>query len=108
MDEREWLDEDDVGSMLAFIGRRASRRKLRLFLCHCCRRMYDYSRPRNFIFRLFYSYMIPSKEYLAAVDVAERYADGLASDDQLEDARQAAQLAADKSSKHYLQARWHY
>jgi hypothetical protein len=107
MDEREWLEEDDVVSMLAFLGRRASRRKLRLFVCDCCRRMYHYSLPRNIIFRLLCSNMIPPKEYLAAVDVAERYADGLASAEQLEVARQAAERAADKSTKPN-EARWHY
>jgi hypothetical protein len=52
----------DPEPMLAFLRGRASDRKLRLFACACCQR---------------YSYLLVS-ETLAALEVADRFADGLA------------------------------
>src|SRR5262245_19704469 len=62
MDEAEWLKSDDPFRMLDFLGARMSDRKLRLFSVACCRR----------IERL-------DEYHRGAVEVAERYADGLAS-----------------------------
>jgi hypothetical protein len=38
--EEEWLVSDDPGRLLGFLGRKRSVRKLRLFGCACCRRMW--------------------------------------------------------------------
>ena len=41
MDEQEWLQRTDPKSMLVFAGGKASERKLRLFGCGCCRRIWQ-------------------------------------------------------------------
>lgn len=71
----EWLAATSPTPMLAFIREKASDRKLRLFAVACCRRLWqlldeDVSRP--------------------AVDVIERFADGLATPNDLESAQRAA------------------
>jgi hypothetical protein len=86
MTEAEWLalteppglDRDfealrtDLCRALEF--RQDDRRKLRLFACACCRRVWDgLTDPRQ----------------RQAVEVAERYADGLASHQEMEQARRA-------------------
>ena len=68
MTEAEWLGCADPTPMLKFLKGRVSDRKLRLFACACCRRLWHWlvhPFSRN------------------AVEVAERFADGLASDDEL-------------------------
>jgi hypothetical protein len=59
--------------MLAFLWEKASDRKLRLFAVACCRRVEKYLWGRNQSHR--------------AILTAERYADGLATDEELETAR---------------------
>jgi hypothetical protein len=68
MTEAEWLNSTDPGSMLEFLRDKTSDRKLRLYLCAGCR----------CISHLFYH--AASAE---AVEVAERFADGLASEKDL-------------------------
>ena len=60
MTEHEWHAATEPEPMLAFLRGRASARKLRLFACACCRRHAHLLVP----------------ETLAALEVAERFADG--------------------------------
>src|SRR5215469_16481639 len=67
MTEAEWLACTDPEKMLTFLRERENgrytRRKVRLFMCACCRRIWGLIPPG------------PSRE---ALEVAERLADGLA------------------------------
>jgi hypothetical protein len=63
MTEAEWRACLDPEKMLAFLGDRASARKLRLFAVACCRRIW----PR-----------LPGPDWRRAVEVCERFADGQA------------------------------
>jgi hypothetical protein len=80
MTEAEWQGGTDPYPLLEYAGGKLSGRKLRLFACAGVRRHWDQlrhdARPR------------------AAVEVAERFADGLASAAELAAAREAAALAA--------------
>jgi hypothetical protein len=82
--EAEWLACADPVPMLAFLRRKASPRKLRLFAVACARRLGEHNHP------------------LArhAVDVAERFADGEASAEELRAARLACKHA-DESAAWY-------
>jgi hypothetical protein len=73
MTEHEWLSADEPKPMLEFIHLRVSERKLRLFACACCRAM---------------RYMSPPD--LKGVEVAERFADGEATEADLEAAEKDA------------------
>jgi hypothetical protein len=64
VNEADWQDSTDPQAMLDRLRGRASERKLRLFVGACCRRIGDALPP----------------EGRAAVAVAERLADGLASE----------------------------
>jgi hypothetical protein len=74
--EAEWLAAINPQPMLEFIRGRASERKLRLFACACCRRIFD-----RFPHRL--------KQSRRVVEVAEQYADGLTDEVMLVLARDA-------------------
>jgi hypothetical protein len=66
--------------MLAFLGGQASERKLRLFACACCRRLWG-----EFL----------ADECRQAVEVAERFADGRATEEQLRQAHRLTGRAKD-------------
>jgi hypothetical protein len=69
VDEATWLVCTNPMPMVAFLNASASNRKLRLFCCACCRRIWE---------------MIDHPELRSTVEVGERYADGLVSDDNLD------------------------
>jgi hypothetical protein len=76
MTEAEWLKCGDPTAMLTLLGQRFSDRKLRLFSCACCRRVWRFARD----------------ERLAGVlDAIERYADGEAKERDRMDARKIAE-----------------
>src|SRR5258708_7473595 len=75
MTEAEWLNCD--GPMLDFLQGRASNRKLRLFACACCRRVWN----------CLWSGSIGR----AAILTAERFADGLATVEELDTFRLAVE-----------------
>ncbi len=65
MTEQEWFACTDPAPMLTFLGSKASDRKVRLYLVACCRRIWG---------------LFPNADCREAVLVAERFADGEASD----------------------------
>jgi hypothetical protein len=68
MTEPEWQCCTDPQRMLTFLRGKASGRKLRLFACACCRRVWG---------------LLSAEESRQAVLEAERFADGLAGDGEL-------------------------
>lgn len=75
MTRAEWLACTDPGKMLAYLCGRASDRKLRLFACACCRRVW---------------HLLRAEESRQAIETAERFADGSASPEELARAKAAA------------------
>jgi hypothetical protein len=75
MDEKEWLECTDPQKMLEFLKGTMSARKLRLFACACCRRIWPWFRDRR---------------CQHAVETAEKYADGLVPFAEISIARDAA------------------
>lgn len=77
MNETEWLAIPDVRPLLAFLGDRASDRKLRLFGVICCQVLTEVLDDRG----------------RTALTMAESFAEGLCGPEELEAARQTANLA---------------
>src|SRR5580692_518116 len=67
MNEEDWLICDNPAPMLEFLKGKASERKLRLFACACCRRIWP----------------LLADDGRRAVALAERYADGLVAKENL-------------------------
>jgi hypothetical protein len=86
MNETEWLNASDPEAMLAFLGGDVSQRKLRLFACACCRRIWD---------------LLADERSRNAVDVAQRFADGQLSGRQLRAGERAALSASKKAADAY-------
>ena len=75
---REWLECTDPVPMLQCLRGRASERKLLLFACACCRRVWD---------------LLSDRRSRQAVELAERFADGDVPPEALEAAVRAARQA---------------
>ena len=76
MTEAKWLSGTRPAAMLQFLQGKVSDRKLRLFICACTRRSQYHFRDRA-----------EKAEEQAVVALAERFADGRASEKELADAR---------------------
>jgi hypothetical protein len=77
MTETEWVACDDPKAMLAFLHTwsQASKQNLRLFSCAACRRVWP---------------LLTDERARRAIEVAERYADGAATDEEREAAQREA------------------
>jgi hypothetical protein len=75
MTEAEWLAATDPILMLNSLSGTVSERKLRLFACSCCRRVWE---------------ALPGEGSREAVEIAERYADGREDDESLSRAQAIA------------------
>jgi hypothetical protein len=80
MTEAEWLSAIDPTPMLEYLQRKASDRKLRLFACACTRAVWE---------------LLADERARRAVQMAERYADGLATEGELSAASAEAWDAVD-------------
>jgi hypothetical protein len=84
MTEAEWLACNDPRVMLEFLRGKVSDRKLRLFAVACCRRVWK---------------LVADRRSRLAVEVAERFADGLAPLGELEAAHAGSLLALQESKR---------
>jgi hypothetical protein len=76
MTEAEWRSCTDPAEMLAILENRTSDRKLRLFACACCRNVW---------------HLVDNPHCREAVLVAEQFADGQATEEELQAAERLAQ-----------------
>jgi hypothetical protein len=78
MTQVEWLNCNEPQRMVNYLLSRVSNRKLRLFGCECCKRLLP---------------LIEITASLSAIEVAERFAEGTASQIELETAEAEARTA---------------
>jgi hypothetical protein len=78
MIEHDWLNATDPQTMLEFLGKRPSKRRLRLFAVACCESVLHW---------------LDDEPASTAVTVAQRFADGLATSEELAAAYAAAEAA---------------
>jgi hypothetical protein len=92
MTEQEWLACSDPEPMLAFLRGKVSDRKLRLLACACCRYLSEQ----------------PSEEDRETADLGERFADGLVTSRERQDAYEALQQLKEQAvSRHeFERAAW--
>lgn len=83
MIEAEWLEGADPQKMVHFLNGRVSDRKLRLFACAWCRCVWDL--------------LTDEKPFRDAVEVAERFADDLASKKDLATAKKVSGAALERN-----------
>jgi hypothetical protein len=88
LSRREWLTCPDPTPLLAFLKDRATDRQWRLFAVACCRSVW---------------HLLTDERSRNAVAVAERYASGLATEEELAHARAGAEVAAEEARR----AEWH-
>ena len=89
MTEAEWLAAADPEAVADRVWHTASERQIRLIACGCCRLAWDW---------------LIGERSRTAVEVSERYADGLASSSELADAvyyAEAAVIAIDRKRERY-------
>ena len=91
MTEVEWLEANDREAMLEYLRKRGGERKLRLFAVACCRRI---------------SHLLNDKLSSQAVEVGEQHADGLATDESLEDARGNSSYASAEAHRLATDSGW--
>ena len=83
MTEVEWLKSDDPSMILDFIRENMTERKLRLVICAACRRHWN---------------IVTKDVFREAVAVAERYANGLATNEERERACRATEYKVQRRS----------
>jgi hypothetical protein len=91
MTEAEWMAFTDPTPMLDYLRDKASDRKLRLFAVACCLRIVHW---------------LNDERSRRALEVGERYADGLVTDENLEDARENSCDASGAAHREAMAAGW--
>ena len=90
MTECEWLAGQEPQPMLEFLYSKASKRKLRLFACNCCRRIWN---------------MLTDERSRNAVEVAEKNADGFLGVKELRRAGRIARILNNEPTYLYVSQR---
>src|SRR3954447_9534146 len=86
MTEEQWLASRDPSPMLTLLDGKLPARRFWLFGCACCRRLWP---------------LLPDPRERHAVEVGERYADGLADADELRQASNSADRDRHEMPEHY-------